>query len=362
MDPTSWPNAMTGKTLRTVSDLASAGFISGEQAPALEAVAGKFAIAIPSAVADLIRMPPGNDPIARQYIPDLRELENIPSESSDPIGDRRHMPIEGIVHRYRDRVLLKVVHVCPVYCRFCFRREMVGPGKDANLSPEALAGALAYIRSHPEIREVILTGGDPFILATHRIADLTQSLAAIPQVQLIRWHTRVPVVEPQKIDEGFVAALKSTQATTFVALHANHPGEFTPDAERALAALADAGIPLLSQSVLLKSVNDDPETLQSLMLSFLRNRVRPYYLHHADLAPGTSHFRTTIAHGRQLLRQLRAKASGMAVPSYVLDIPGGYSKVDLETDAAVEVAHGQWRLRDDTGTWHDYLEDPVLFG
>ncbi|MEQ1753633.1 MAG: lysine-2,3-aminomutase-like protein [Micropepsaceae bacterium] len=353
---------MTAKTLRSIADLASAQLVTAEQAGTLQPVATKYAIAIPAAIADMIDRGRRNDPIALQYVPDVRELVTNRSENGDPIGDRQHTPVEGIVHRYRDRVLLKVVHVCPVYCRFCFRREMVGPGHEPNLTPQALERALAYIRERGEIAEVILTGGDPFMLASHRVAALTQALAGIPHVQRIRWHTRIPVVEPHRVTAEFVAALKSPKAKTCVALHANHQSEFTPQARRTIALLVDAGVPMLSQSVLLKSVNDDVEVLSDLMRAFVANRIRPYYLHHGDLAPGTSHFRTTISQGKALLGLLRARASGLALPAYVLDIPGGFSKVNLESEAAVEVAQGHWRLCDDNGKWHDYFEDASLFG
>ena len=294
------------------------------------------------------------DPIARQFVPDLRELDQRPEENPDPIGDKRHSPVEGIVHRYRDRVLLKIVHVCPVYCRFCFRREMVGPDREPNLSPAALDNALAYIAAHDEIAEVILTGGDPFILTARRAADLTQRLAAIANVKVLRWHTRVPVVDPQRVTPDFVAALQAPGKATYVALHANHAREFTPAAREACARIVDAGIPMLSQSVLLKGVNDDADTLAALMQTFVENRIKPYYLHHADLAPGTSHFRTTIARGRELMRELRRRVSGLALPSYVLDIPGGHAKANLESDAIDLSPAGRIRVRDDEGNWHDY--------
>jgi len=234
--------------------------------------------------------------------------------------------VEGIVHRYRDRVLLKIVNHCAVYCRFCFRREMVGPQGEAALSPSALDAALAYIAAHPEIWEVILTGGDPFMLPARRAAALTGKLAAIDHVKIIRWHTRVPVVDPERVTENFVRAIKTHGKATYVALHANHPRELTEAARAACARLVDAGVVMVSQSVLLKGVNDDPDTLEALMRAFVEARVKPYYLHHADLAPGTEHFRTTIEQGQFLMRELKRRASGLAQPAYVLDIPGGHGK------------------------------------
>jgi lysine 2,3-aminomutase len=230
------------------------------------------------------------------------------------------------VHRYPDRVLLKLVHVCPVYCRFCFRREMVGPGKADALSAEAFADAAAYIRSRPEIWEVVLTGGDPLILSPRRIRNVVGVLASIPHVKILRWHTRVPVVEPDRVTQKLVQALKAAGKTTYVVLHANHPRELSDAARAACARLVDAGIPMLSQSVLLKGVNDEPETLAGLMRGLVETRVKPYYLHHPDLAPGTAHFRASIGHGQRLMRALRGRVSGLCQPTYVLDIPGGHGK------------------------------------
>jgi len=242
---------------------------------------------------------------------------------------------------------------CPVYCRFCFRREMVGPGKSEPLTAAEMARALAYIEGHPEIEEVILTGGDPFVMSRRRIAEITQALAAIAHVKIIRWHTRVPVADPARVSDDFVAALRAPGVTTWVAIHANHAREFSPDARRAIARLADGGLTLISQSVLLKGVNDDVTVLSDLMHAFLENRIKPYYLHHPDLAPGTSHFRLGIEDGLALMRALRARVSGIAMPTYMLDIPGGFGKVPLESDH-VEKAAGGHRIRDMHGQWHVY--------
>ena len=278
---------MTLRTLRTVDDLAAASLIPPAHSATLERVAARYALAITPVMASLIDTHDSRDPIARQFVPDIRELDQRPEESADPIGDKRHTPVEGVVHRYPDRVLLKIVHICPVYCRFCFRREMVGPDREPNLSPHALDNALAYIASRNEISEVILTGGDPFVLTARRAADLTQRLAAIAHVKVLRWHTRVPVVDPERVTQEFVQALKAPSIATYVALHANHAREFTFAAREACARIVDAGIPMLSQTVLLKGVNDDADTLVDLMRAFVENRIKPYYLHHADLAPGT---------------------------------------------------------------------------
>ncbi len=252
-------------------------------------------------------------------------MHTEPEERGDPIGDDAFSPVEGIVHRYPDRVLLKLINACAVYCRFCFRREMVGPGRGA-LSARALAGALDYIGAHPQIWEVILTGGDPLVLSARRLGDVMRKLAAIDHVKVLRVHTRVPVAAPERVTAALVRALRAKNKASFVVLHANHPRELSKQTRAACARLVDAGIPMLSQTVLLRGVNDDAETLGALLRSLVECRIKPYYLHHADLAPGTSHFRTTIGEGQALMRALHGRFSGLCQPAYVLDIPGGHGK------------------------------------
>lgn len=314
------------RTLRTPAELAEAGLIAAERLPELAAVARRYAVAVTPLVAELAG---DNDAVARQFIPTAGELETLPDERADPIGDEAHSPVEGIVHRYPDRVLLKANHACAVYCRFCFRREMVGPEGIRPLRPEQLDAAMAYIAGRREVWEVIVTGGDPLILSPRRLRDLGRRLAAIPHVRIVRFHTRVPTVDPQRITPALVAALQVPGKTTWVALHANHPDEFTPAAREACGRIVDAGIPMISQSVLLKGVNDDPATLEALMRAFVEARIKPYYLHHPDLAPGTSHFRLPIAEGQALMRDLRGRVSGLCQPTYVLDIPGGHGKAPV---------------------------------
>ena len=328
----------SARTLRHPADLAAAGLIPETRVAALEEVAARYAVAITPAMAELIDPADAHDPIARQFVPDPAELETRPEENPDPIGDGVHEVVPGLIHRYPDRVLLKLVQVCAVYCRFCFRRETVGPDA-AHLPPEALAAALAYIAGHPEIWEVIVSGGDPLVASPRRIAALMAALAEIDHVKVVRFHTRVPVVAPERVTAELVAALKSHGKATWVAIHANHPRELTPAARAAIARLADAGIPLVSQTVLLAGVNDDPATLGGLMRAFVECRVKPYYLHHADLAPGTGHFRTTIAAGQALMRGLRGRYSGLCQPTYVLDIPGGHGKSPIGPDYVGVVEH-----------------------
>src|ERR1700678_3366626 len=313
-------------SLRTPSELVAHGLVPAAELAVLEQVAARYAVAVTPDIAALINPGDADDPIARQFIPSAEELLTQPGENADPIGDHSHSPVAGIVHRYPDRVLFKLVHVCAVYCRFCFRREMVGPGQENSLSPAAYRGALDYIRAHPEIWEVILTGGDPLMLSPRRLAEIMADLAAIDHVKIIRIHTRVPVADPARISEAMIAALRVKGATIWVALHANHARELTDKARAACAAIVDAGIPMVSQSVLLRGVNDNAEALEALMRALVECRIKPYYLHHGDLAPGTAHLRTTIAQGQELMRRLRGRVSGLCQPDFVVDLPGGDGK------------------------------------
>jgi len=307
-------------------DLVARGLVAAERLPELRRVAEKFAVAVTDDMAALIDPADPQDPIAAQFVPNAAELETTGDDQADPIGDERWSPLPGLVHRYPDRVLLKPSHVCPVYCRFCFRREMVGPGKDSALSDSAYASALDYIRANKDIWEVILTGGDPLMLSPRRLSQVMNDLAAIDHVRIIRIHTRVPVADPSRISDDMVQALKVDRATVWVALHANHARELTERARAAVARLVDAGIPMVSQSVLLRGVNDSVGALEALMRAFVECRIKPYYLHHGDLAPGTAHLRTTLAQGQALMGALRGRVSGLCQPQYVLDIPGGAGK------------------------------------
>ena len=342
------------RSLRTPEQLQQAGLVA--DAGPLRAVAATYAVAITPAMAALIDRDDPADPIARQFVPTEAELVTLPGEREDPIGDAAHSPVAGIVHRYPDRVLLKAVHVCPVYCRFCFRREMVGPHGLGTLSVDELDAALAYIAAHEEIWEVIFTGGDPLILSPRRMREITGRLAAIAHVKVVRFHTRVPVVEPDRIDTALIEAILASGKTTYVALHANHPRELGPAARAACARLVDAGIVMLSQSVLLRGINDDAAVLAELMRSFVELRIKPYYLHHPDLAPGTSHFRLSIAEGQALVQQLRGRISGLCQPTYVLDIPGGYGKSPLTADYVEDRGAGCYAVSDFRGQRHDYQD------
>ncbi|OYW54819.1 MAG: lysine 2,3-aminomutase [Hyphomicrobium sp. 32-62-53] len=343
------------KTLRSASDLVAAGFAAPSNADTLAAVTERYAVAITPTMAALIDRNDPTGPIARQFVPTAAELTTHAAELADPIGDHAKSPVPGLVHRYPDRVLLKIVGVCPVYCRFCFRREMVGPDAGHNLTDAELNAALAYIQATPAIWEVILTGGDPFMLSARRVRALMQALDTIPHVKIVRWHTRVPVVAPNLVTDAFVAALTSGSKTIIVGIHANHPRELTSDARAALTRLATAGIPLVSQTVLLRGINDDIATLDALMRAFLETRIIPYYLHHGDLAPGTGHFRVPVAHGIALVSELHRRLSGIARPDYVLDLPGAFGKISL-LSADVRLTADGCEIRDAAGRIHVYRD------
>ena len=346
------------RPIRSAEDLASAGLASTEEMAALRPVLARYALSITPDMAELIDPSDPADPIARQFVPRAEEIVTRPGELADPIGDGAHERMPGLIHRYPDRVLLKPLHICPVYCRFCFRREQVGPDGLGTLTDAQFDAAFAYIAADPKIWEVILTGGDPLALSARRLAMIAGRLRGIPHVRVLRVHTRVPVVKPDLVDGERVAALKAFGGAVFVALHANHPREFSESAEAACARVIDAGIPMVSQSVLLAGVNDDPATLESLMRRFVENRIKPYYLHQGDLAPGTSHLRTGITAGQDVMTALRGRLSGLAQPAYVLDIPGGHGKVPIGpgylrgTGAAREVI-------DPSGQAHPYPDEEL---
>ena len=348
---------MTGARILGLEDFVPAGLAEPGRLRKIRRVAEQFAVAVTEDVAELIDPADDRDPIAAQFVPREAELAWAAEERADPIGDERWSPVPGIVHRYPDRVLLKPTLLCPVYCRFCFRREVVGK-KGSVLDQASLARAFDYIRQRPQIWEVIVTGGDPFLLAPRRIADIVRILDQIPHLGVLRFHTRVPVVDPRRVSRALIEALAAEKAV-YVVIHANHPRELTTQVQEAVLRLSRAGIPLLSQTVLLRGVNDDAAVLETLFRRLTAMRVKPYYLHHADLAPGTSHFRTGIASGQRLVRSLRGRVSGLCQPIYVLDIPGGYGKVPIGPCAAGQAgSSGEWIIEDGTGVRHSYPPDP----
>ena len=320
----------------------AAGLIGPADLPAIQATEAAFAVAISPAMRALIATP--DDPIGRQFVPDPAELITTDFERSDPIGDDALSPVKGVVHRYPDRALLKPLLICPVYCRFCFRREHVGPDGGV-LTDAELAAAFAWFNEHPEVTEVILTGGDPLMLSPRRLRGIVETLSAMPHIQTIRVHSRVPVADPDRLTDALAAALE-TETSMWLVVHANHATEFTPAASIALKRVRSLGIPLLGQSVLLRGVNDNAVALEALFRAMIANRMKPYYLHQLDPAPGTARFHVPIQEGRALLQAIRGRVTGLAWPTYVLDIPGGAGKVPVgpdyrQPDGTVLDTHGQ---------------------
>ncbi len=312
------------QTLRTAAGLVAAGLLPAASADEAAAVALRYAIAVTPAVAALIDPADPADPIARQYVPDAAELLTAAWEIDDPTADAPFTPIKGVVHRYPDRALLKPLLACPVYCRFCFRREVVGP--EGGLLTEAeLDAALDWFAATPTITEAILTGGDPLMLSPRRLRYIIARLSAVPHIQVIRLHSRVPVADPGRVSPALVEALAS-ETPVFLCVHANHAREFSPAAGDGLRRLNRAGLVLLGQSVLLRGVNDNAEALEALLRTMLRHRIKPYYLHHLDPAPGTARFAVPPAEGLALVAALRGRITGLAQPMYVVEAAGGAGK------------------------------------
>ena len=293
-----------------------------------------------------------NDPIARQYRPSREET--IPSllDQSDPIGDHARGVGKAIIHRYPDRLLLLATDHCAAYCRFCFRKDRVGKG-EAVLPDEDLEQALQYIESHPSIWEVIFSGGDPLILSPRRLEQLVARVSAIPHVKTIRFHTRLPVSDPSRITDELANAIISDKAT-YIVIHANHADELTDEAITGFKKLQKAGAILLSQSVLLRGVNDNVDILEKLFRGFVAAGIKPYYLHHPDLVEGTTHFQVSLETGEQLMKELRGKISGLCWPTYVLDIPGGFGKVPINASYVTKTENGQYWVEDIYGDRHAY--------
>jgi lysine 2,3-aminomutase len=316
---------MAQHTVRDAEGLAAAGLIPHHAVGRFAGVERRYAIAISPAMQALIER--SDDPIGLQFVPNPDEMVSAPHERADPVADDALSPIKGVVHRYPDRALLKPLLICPVYCRFCFRREHVGPDGGV-LTDRELQAAYHWFTARPAIREVILTGGDPLMLSPRRLASIVSALSAIPHIDILRVHSRVPVADPLRVTDALADAL-DTPKSMWVVLHANHAREFAPDARTAIRRIQARGIPVLGQSVLLHGVNDTAAALEALFRTMLAVRVKPYYLHQLDPAPGTARYHVPIEEGRRLLAQLRGRVTGLAWPTYVLDIPGGHGKVPI---------------------------------
>ncbi len=343
------------KRLNKAADFSKSGADTG----AIEAVSRRYAVGATSNVIEaMTSADPNSDPVARQYIPMLDELKILPQERTDPIGDDVHSPVKGIIHRYPDRVLFSPVNVCAVYCRYCFRREKVGPGADV-LNVRERDAALDYIRSNSDIWEVILTGGDPLVLAPRHLRDIITALNDIDHIQVIRIHSRVPIADPERVTYKTCSALQSEKAL-YIALHINHAQEITPAARMAVKSLHESGAVLVSQSVLLKGVNDDAEVLENLFKALVAMRVKPYYLHHPDMAPGTSHFRLSIERGQALVKDIQGRISGLCQPHYVLDIPGGHGKAPIGPDYIKTIDERGYEIENYEGFTYHYPKEGFI--
>lgn len=293
-----------------------------------------------------------NDPVARQYMPS--QEETIPSllDQADPIGDKKNGIGNVLIHRYPDRVLLLATDHCAAYCRFCFRKDRVGKG-NAVAADDDIDAAINYIASNKSLWEVIFSGGDPLILSPRRLQDLVARVSAIPHIKTIRFHTRLPVSDPSRVTDELAQALVSDKAT-YIVIHANHPDELTPLAVQGFRNLQKAGAILLSQSVLLRGVNDSVETLEKLFRGFVEAGVKPYYLHHPDLVEGSAHFQLSLDEGQALMKSLRGTISGLCWPTYVLDIPGGFGKVPVNETYLTKTEDGRYMVEDIEGRKHIY--------
>ncbi len=292
-------------------------------------------------------------PVRRQAIPLPQEATARAEELVDPLGEDRHRPVPAIVHRYPDRVLLLALDRCAVYCRHCTRRRLTGHGA-ADFDREALDEAVAYVRAHPRVRDVLVSGGDPLLLSTERLARLVGDLRSIPHVELIRVGTRVPVCNPFRVDDELARALRRAEA--FVVTHFNHPKELTAEAKEACERLVDSGVPVENQTVLLRRLNSSARIIADLNHRLLRLRVRPYYLHQGDLAQGLDHLRTPLSKGVEILKALRGHTSGLAVPHLAVDLPGGGGKVTLQPSYLVSQSDVGARFRNYLGETYDYPE------
>lgn len=344
----------TTRAAHSLDDLCERGLLK-EKTPKLEEVVRRHPVAVTSALMSLIDPQDPQDPIARQFLPSAEELEADESALPDPIGDQTHSPTPGIIHRYPDRLLLNLFQACPAYCRFCFRKGCVGPD-GAALSRENTTKALDYIRAHQEIWEVIFSGGEPLMLSARRLREVLMELNDIKHVRALRVHTRLPISDPESVTPELVSLLAHRSKPISILIHCNHPRELSPLARAAIARLAEAGMPLFSQSVLLKGVNDDLKTLTTLMRSFIECRITPHYIHHPDLVCGTKHFRLSLEEGRTLMSQFQGHLSGLCQPRYMLDIPGGAGKVSILSNQVEKTDEG-WLLKNYKNETFLYKED-----
>jgi len=319
-----------------------------------EAAVRKLAVAVPPSFFNLIDGNNPDDPIRRQVIPRREEMDYAAHEMADPCGEDKDMVAPGLVHRYPDRVLFLITDRCAAYCRYCTRSRIVSGVGEQELEVD-FDEALAYLRVHTEVRDVLLSGGDPLLFSDGRLEALLRKIRAIPHIEIVRIGSRVPVFLPQRITPELCAMLRQFHPL-WINIHVNHPSELTAEVRDALGRLADAGIPMGNQSVLLKGVNDDAETLKILFQKLIRARVRPYYLYQCDLIQGTNHLRVPVSRGIELMRQIRGFTTGFSVPQYVVDGPGGGGKIPLNPDYIVAKDGERLLLRNYEGEIYEYID------
>ncbi|HEC22608.1 MAG TPA: lysine 2,3-aminomutase [Chloroflexi bacterium] len=339
--------------LNTVEELEQVINLTDEEREALNAE-GLFRVDITPYFASLLEPDDPWGPIRHQVIPKGRELVKFDSMMADSLAEDEHSPVPGLVHRYPDRVLMLVTTQCATYCRYCTRSRVVGD-PSANFSRADHDAQIEYLRKTPQVRDVLLSGGDPLTMPQRMLEDLLRRLREIPHIEVLRIGSRVPVFLPQRITDDLVEMLRQFHPL-WINIHVNHPKEITPELSRALARLADAGIPLGNQSVLLRDVNDSPEVQLELVHKLVKNRVRPYYLYQCDLVQGAGHFRTPVSVGIEIMEALRGHTSGFAVPTYVIDAPGGGGKIPLMPNYVLSMSPGRIVLRNYEGFITTYRE------
>lgn len=339
--------------ISTAEELAGLIDLTPEERAGLQAAPGLFRVGITPYYLSLIDPHHPFCPVRLQVIPTAEEATEAQGEYRDPLGEDALSPVTGLVHRYPDRVLLLALDRCAIYCRHCNRRRMVG--QESPISQEELERALDYIRAHPQIRDVLISGGDPLTLSTERLERILQRLREIPHIDFIRIGTRVPVCLPMRVDEALCAMLRKYHPL-YINTHFNHPRELTPEAKQACALLADAGIPLGNQTVLLRRVNSSARTLEALFRGLLRMRVRPYYLFQGDPVLGTDHLRTPVGAGLSIMEQLRGRVTGMAMPHLVIDAPGGGGKIPIGPTYLLTQGVDRVRLRNYEDRIVEYIE------
>jgi len=352
--PSAWQKELQA-SVRTAAELAGALTLTeAEHRAALRAERSGFPLAITPHYLSLIDRSDPNCPLRRQVVPVAEEGAHSLGDLRDPLGEEAHEVAPELIQRYPDRALLLATDRCAIYCRFCTRSRMVGAGGGPR-SLTRLGPALDYLRAHPAITDVIISGGDPLVMSTRRLVELVSAVRAVPSVETIRLATRVPVVLPSRIDAELLSALRPLHPL-WVMTHFNHPRELAPEATLALTRLADAGFPVMNQTVLLAGINDDPAVLAQLFRGLVRHRARPYYLLQMDPVAGSGHLRTPVSRGISIMEALQGRLSGIALPKLILDTPGGFGKVPLSPEYVVATESGRTTLRTPRGNLVDYFD------